>query len=92
MRELTIELEDAAKATALRAELSRRGLSCDCPDGGPVVQIDLIERNRERRVEEVLSAVDRWLAKTRSGPVTVGIGETRYRLGEPSPGEPSPAA
>lgn len=85
MHELTIELENAAEASALRAELTRRGLYCDCPEDGPVVQVDLIERNPERRVEEVLSAVDRWVADTRSGPVTIRLGGTRYRLGPSDP-------
>jgi hypothetical protein len=44
------------------------------------VSVDLIERNPERRVERVLSAVDAWAARAGSSRVVVHIDGTRYLL------------
>jgi hypothetical protein len=77
---IQIELDDAAAAAALRAELRTHGFEVECPDGACLVSVDLIERNPEQRVERVLSVVDAWAARAGSSGVAVHIDGTRYLL------------
>lgn len=85
MYELSIELDDGAAAAALRSRLRSAGFDVEELDGRPLVRVDTLARNPERRIEEVLHAVERWLGGGGAASVTVHVDGAAYRLNAPPP-------
>jgi hypothetical protein len=58
---LRIEIPDEQRAVSLRRSLQPHDVETKAVDGHFEVRVDLIKRNPESRIGNVLSAIDQWL-------------------------------
>ena len=83
---LVIEVPDEFHAEALRRHLQPFDVDTVVVDGHCEVRIALVEVNPERRVVNVLNAIDEWLATAEVAFVRVRLDGSSYTLhGPPSP-------
>jgi hypothetical protein len=80
---LRIELVDVAGAESLRAHLQPFTVETTTVDGGPELQVELFDRNPERRVVDVLNAIDTWLLAAGVASVRIHLDGSSYTLHAP---------
>jgi hypothetical protein len=81
---IRIEVPDEEHAASLRRFLQLRDVATSTVNGHCEVSVDFIERNPERRIVDLLSAIDRWLPTTGLQHVQVHLDGSSYTLTTPA--------
>ncbi len=82
---LRIEVPDETHAAGLRRRLQPLDVETVDVDGRVEVRIELVDRNPENRVADVLSAIDSWLPTAGLAFVRVHLDGSTYTLHAPPP-------
>lgn len=88
---LRIEVSDASLAEDLRRQLQPFDVDTIVVDGRAEVRIHLTQRNPERRIVDVLNAIDSWLLTAGVPSVRVHLDGNSYTLNAPA-GQPREGA
>jgi hypothetical protein len=90
MHAVTIEVPDVEHAASLRRFLQLHDVETSVVNGHCEVSVNFVERNPERRIVNLLSAIDRWLPTTGLQHVTVQLDGSSYTLTTPAAHELKP--
>ena len=83
---LRIEVPDEEYAASLRRLLQPYDVETQMVNGHCEITVDFVERNPERRITDVLNAIDRWLPRAGLPLVKVHLDGSSYTLNAASTG------